>query len=141
MRISKHIRAIDWRAMSVLLMLLLWAMTPVIALELPERVDCGMACCLSEGECCCASRFDSPDDDQHLHEQATISKVELSRGCPSHCASISSSPQVASHVGHSPATTNALPAEALLPFGTRITHHQNSPTSGPSSPRAPPTVA
>jgi hypothetical protein len=141
MRITKHIRAVDWRAMSALLMLLLWVMTPAIALALPERVECGMECCLSEGECCCASRFDLPDDDQHSHEQATISKVELSRGCPSQCASISSSPQVASHLGHGSATTNAIMPEAPLPYAARGTHHQNSPTSDPSSPRAPPSVA
>jgi hypothetical protein len=149
MTIRKFIKAIDWRAINgraarafgLLLMMLLWWMTPVITLALPERVECGMECCVSIGHCCCATRFQRPDADggnHESHQEASITRVKFTQSCPPNCATLSSAPQIVSTFIHHPPATGLSEAEASPPFETDFSHDHNSPAADPSSPRAPP---
>jgi len=92
MAVTKHIRAINWRAASLLLVMALWWMTPAITLALPERVECGMECCVSIGYCCCATRFEQSGDDHEPHRETVVTRVEITQSCPSNCATLTASP-------------------------------------------------
>lgn len=142
MGIRKYIRAINWRAakaVGLLLMMLLWWMTPVIAWVMPERIECGMECCLNDGHCCCVTEFEQSGENHESHQNATITGVEITQGCPSNCATISVAPQLVQHLIHRPMVFGKAAAEAPLPFETSISRHFQSSAADPSSPRAPPT--
>lgn len=143
MEIRKYIRRINWRAakaVGLLLMILLWWMTPVIASVLPERIECGMECCLNDGHCCCVTRFEPSDENHNSHRNASFTEAEITRSCPSNCAAPSIGPQMIRHLIHRPLIFGKAAADPPLPFETRISHHLHSSAADPSSPRAPPSV-
>lgn len=141
MAIRKCIQTINWRAAGVLFIVLLWWMTPAIALALPERIECGTECCLTAGHCCCLTRFDQSDEDHESHPETGIARVELGQTCPANCATLTAPPQVVSRLVHHSPSSGESRTEAALPFEIRFAHHHNSPSTDPSSPRAPPSFA
>ncbi|MGH9831876.1 MAG: hypothetical protein ACREBD_00740 [Blastocatellia bacterium] len=79
-----------------------WLAAPV-KLMLPEPPECGQACCLAEGVCCCFTMRASSFEGNHHHSdgasaadsgeapvQPELSKQAIASNCPAKCASVPS---------------------------------------------------
>lgn len=129
-----------WRQLLVAgagLALVFALLLPTVKLLLPEPVTCGMACCLSSGDCCCLSRWEEADG--HGHKETTIaSQPEVLKGCPPNCATAPSvSPGLVLKSGGVLAYDVRLKLLNLHPHEWRIAIAAGQDVS-PSSPRGPP---
>lgn len=130
-----------WRAIWALCLLLSSALGPAVRLMLPEPVTCGMACCLSSGDCCCLGGWTAEADDAHGHQETTIaSQPEALAGCPPNCATAPSvSPGLVLKSGGVIAYDVRLKLLNIRPHEWRIAIAADQDVS-PSSPRGPPSL-
>jgi hypothetical protein len=133
-----HHLLIKIRATLGVLAILMGSLTApaVLALQAEENV-CAMACCITEGHCCCKVKKAFVKGQNH-DGKVSLTKAEMAKPCPENCANSSSTVK--------PISRDALRENIthFILFATIVTASQPPPTTKEIigftalSPRAPP---
>ncbi|MEW6128735.1 MAG: hypothetical protein AB1757_16970 [Acidobacteriota bacterium] len=135
-------QALNWlikiRAATGVLAIVLSALSPAVALALqPAENVCAMACCISEGNCCCTIKKAFVKGQPH-DGKTSLTQTEIAKPCSENCAASTSTVKTVSRNVIHKAVTHA------VLFTTLITYSQPPPNAKETfdltalSPRAPP---
>lgn len=141
MSLKAYIRVFRAGAAGAMLALALWSALPALTLALPERVECGMACCLDAGHCCCATRLQAAEEAQPSSPEFVVERMEPASSCPANCATLSSAPQWVAGVLQRTVPRFTPEPDAARQLAPAPAGLHASPAAEPSSPRAPPTLS
>ncbi|MGA9767413.1 MAG: hypothetical protein WBV94_00115 [Blastocatellia bacterium] len=127
------------RAACALLALLLNWMSAPISLAAYSPDVCSMACCINEGYCCCKPHHRYVEG-QLPDGSDQINTAQFSTACPEGCAAPQSSAKLLLRDSARTANSLVFSSASVLVYSHSTILTTKSIETGPSSPRAPPSL-
>jgi len=130
-------RPAQLRALFAALFLLAGALSAPVALATQTADFCAMACCVSEGHCCCSPTH-AYVEGQLPDSKPRISDSEVSNSCPESCTPAGRLSNLLFPNHHRAGSPQALEVQPPEFFIEQVVAVRDPVGSGPSAPRAPP---
>ncbi|MEK6285571.1 MAG: hypothetical protein AABO57_07510 [Acidobacteriota bacterium] len=128
------------RALFAALFLLIAAVSAPIVLATQTADECGMACCVKDGYCCCNPHHASVKG-QVSDDKPRISEAELFASCPEGCAPTGRFSNLLLREHLRAGAQQAFADEPPVTFLERVVAVRDLIDGGSSAPRAPPSFS
>jgi len=128
------------RAAVAALFLLIGALSTPVILATQSADECGMACCVKDGFCCCNPHHATVKG-KVTEDGPRFNDADLFAPCPQGCAPASESARQTIRVQERTAVPQALHTESNIHFVEHVVPHYDRLASTSRSPRAPPSSA